>query len=255
MHVIFIQKNLLKRMAVVCVLLLVGIVAAVAVDYNDKGAFMNINKKMPIYSVDTKEKKVAISFDTSWGADNTLKILDVLDKYNVKATFFIIGRWAQDYPEETKEIAKRGNEIGNHSDKHPIMTKISKEQILNEISSCDAKLATLTGSKPMLFRCPEGEYNDLVVQTVEETNHTCIQWNVDSIDWKEQGADIEYNRIINKVKPGSILLFHNNAKYTPENLSKIIEKLKSEGYEFVKVSDLIYKDNFYLDNEGKQIRK
>jgi len=77
----------------------------------------------------------------------------------------------------------------------------------------------------------------------------------DSIDWKEEGADLEYNRVINKTKPGSILLFHNNAKYTPENLPKIIQKLKSEGYSFLKISDLIYTKNYYIDNYGKQILK
>ncbi|MGK0467928.1 MAG: peptidoglycan/xylan/chitin deacetylase (PgdA/CDA1 family), partial [Clostridium sp.] len=83
----------------------------------------------------------------------------------------------------------------------------------------------------------------------------CIQWDVDSIDWKEQGAEIEYKRIVEKTKPGSILLFHNNAKYTPENLPKILDYLKAEGFEFVRISDLIYKDNYYIDVAGKQIQK
>lgn len=210
-------------------------------------------KVIPIYSVDTKGKNIAISFDTSWGTDYTEKILQILEKYNVKATFFVIGTWADQYPEKVKEIYKTGNEIGNHTNMHPDMRRISQEKIISEIAITDAKIKGLTGEDSKLFRCPSGAYDDKVMKVVESTGHYCIQWDVDSIDWKQEGADLEYNRVISKVKPGSIILFHNNAKFTPENLPKIIEKLQKEGYKFVKVGDLIYKDNFYLDLNGKQV--
>jgi polysaccharide deacetylase family sporulation protein PdaB len=233
---------------------LVSIAASIFINYKDTGVFLNVNRKLPIYSVDTKEKEVAISFDVSWGDDNINKILDILDKYNVKATFFIVGGWIDDNPDKVKEIYMRGHELGNHSNMHPDMTKISSNKIIEDINICDAKIMKITGTETKLFRFPEGSYNESSMQAVEQTGHIPIQWNVDSIDWKEQGADIEYNRVINKTKPGSILLFHNNAKYTPENLPRIIEKLQSEGYKFVKVGDLIYKDNYHIDYEGKQIQ-
>lgn len=224
-------------------------------NYDSAGVFSNMERKLPIYSVDTNEKKIALTFDVSWGTDNTEKILEILDKYNVKATFFLVGAWAEDNTDIVKEIYNRGHEIGNHSTKHPDMTKISRDRIIKEVQITDAKIIELTGESSNIFRCPSGIYNDNVIQTLKDINYYCIQWNVDSIDWKEQGKDIEYERVINKVKPGSIILFHTNAKYTPENLPRIIAELKNKGYSFVKVGNLIYKDNYYIDNIGRQIKK
>ena len=244
-----------NKILVICVLF-IGVLAAIGV-YNLKinGVFLGEQRKLPIYSVDTKEKKIAISFDASWGDDRTDDILKILDKYNTKATFFVVGAWIDKYPDKLKVIDEKGHEIGSHSNRHPIMTTISKAEMIKEIAITDAKVMSITGKGTTLFRCPSGEYNNLVIDTVEATNHYCIQWNVDSIDWKEEGAEIEYNRIVNKTKPGSILLFHNDAKYTPDNLPKILQYLKAEGYEFVKISDLIYKENYYIDGSGKQIQK
>jgi len=244
-----------KKLIVFCVIF-IGISAIIGV-YNLKtqGTFFGNQRKLPIYCVDTKEKKVAISFDASWGDDRTDDILKVLDKYDAKATFFVVGAWIDQYPDKLKSIHEKGHEIGNHSNKHPIMTTISKDKMIKEIDTTDAKIMALTGQETTLFRCPSGEYNNLVIETVASTNHYCIQWDVDSIDWREQGAEIEYNRIIKNTKPGSILLFHNNAKYTPENLDRILLFLKNQGYKFVTISDLIYKNNYYIDEAGKQIQK
>ena len=133
------------------------------------------------------------------------------------------------------------------------MTKVSRDRIIQEIDIDDAKIRRLTGEGTKLFRFPEGAYNDMSVQVASQTGHYLVQWDVDSIDWREEGAEIEYSRVIKNTKPGSILLFHNNAKYTPENLPKIIEKLQREGYQFIKTGDLIYKDNYKIDYSGKQI--
>lgn len=242
-----------KKVLLVLILLFISSIVSIGVNYKSKGVFKFLSKELPIYNVDTKDKKIALTFDVSWGDDNTPMILDILDKYNVKATFFLVGAWIDGNETVVKDMVKRGNELGNHTNKHPNMNKISKEKLVEEIMTCDAKILSITGTSTKLFRFPEGTYNDNSVKTVEATGHYSIQWDVDSIDWKENGANIEYNRVVKKVKSGSILLFHNNAKYTPENLPRIIEKLQGEGYEFVKVSDLIYKDNYYLDASGKQI--
>jgi len=244
-----------KKLIVVFVLFFGTLIILGVYNLKTKGVFLEEQRKLPIYSVDTKEKKIAISFDASWGDDRTDDILKILDKYNAKATFFIVGAWIDQYPDKLKTMYEKGHEIGNHSNKHPIMTTISKDRMIEEIAMTDAKIMSITKQATTLFRCPSGEYNNLVIETVEATNHFCIQWDVDSIDWKEQGADIEFNRIVKKTKPGSILLFHNDAKYTPENLPRILEYLKAEGYEFVRISDLIYKDNYYINGEGKQIQK
>lgn len=256
MHIIVIKRSFLKKITIGIVIILILILALVLISSKGtKNTILSENRNIPIYSVDTNNKDVAITFDTSWGDDNTTKILDVLEKENVKATFFVIGRWADEFPDKTKEIVKKGHEIGNHSDKHSDFTKISKDQIVNEVAAADAKILAITGTRPTLFRFPEGSYNDSSVAVVEQTGHKCIQWNVDSIDWKNEGQEIEFNRVMKKVIPGSIILFHNSGKYTPETLEKVIDKLKSEGYSFVKVSDLIYKNNYNVNTEGLQIKK
>jgi polysaccharide deacetylase family sporulation protein PdaB len=249
------DRNRVKKILFALILLLVSTVVSIGINYKNTGVFKIESRKLPIYCVDSKEKKVAITFDVSWGNDNTDKLLDILDKYNIKATFFIVGGWIDQNEDKVKEINKRGHEIGNHSNRHPDMTKLSKDGIIEDIATCDAKLMKIMGEGTQLFRCPEGAYNNKVIDAVESTKQYCIQWDVDSIDWKENGAAIEYNRVMKGVKPGSIILFHNNAKYTPETLPKIIENLKSQGYSFVKVGDLIYKENYKVDLSGKQIEK
>lgn len=237
------------------------ILFAMIMGLSSLGSYKNTmvsNKKHPIYNVETQEKKLCITFDMNWGNDHTKEILDILDKYNMKATFFVIGSWIS-YDKENenliKEISQRGHTIGNHSNSHADFTKISRDKIKNEIDSTDEKIKNITGKDTILFRFPSGAYNDVSLEQVWNNNHIPIQWDVDSVDWKEQGEEIEFNRVIKKVKPGSIILFHNNAKHTPRNLEKIIKKFQGEGYEFIKVEDLIYKEDFYIDSNGKQINK
>lgn len=242
-----------KKIIVALILILFSILWAYYIKGNI-GVFSN-NKSLPIYSVDLKEKKISLTFDVNWGEDYTEEILQILEENNVKATFFLVGTWVDNYPQKAKLIYSKGHELGNHTDKHPDLTTISRERIIKEIAATDGKIMNITGAKPELFRCPSGAYNDLAIDTVKSTGHYPVQWDVDSIDWKEQGAEIEFNRIIKKTKPGSILLFHNNAKYTPENIKRIIKHYKELGYSFVKAGDLILKDNYYLDYNGRQFEK
>lgn len=224
----------------------------------EKSVFGEVSE-IPIYSVDKEEKEVAITFDINWAENDYIySILDTLDKYNVKGTFFIMGGWVNYSEENVKkliEISERGHEIGNHSYKHPIFTKVGEERIKEELRKTDEVIEKYTGKKPSIFRFPSGDYNSQSYRTVSSLGYKCIQWNVDSVDWKEQGEEIEYNKVMKKVKPGSILLYHNNAKHTPNNLNKIIPELQKQGFKFVTVEELIYKDNAYIDKEGVQHRK
>ncbi|SMC20798.1 polysaccharide deacetylase family sporulation protein PdaB [Clostridium acidisoli DSM 12555] len=255
MHVIIIRRSLIKKIVIGVLVLLFITIALVIAGKTAKDTSIYKQKSIPIYSVKTNEKKIAISFDTSWGYDNTKKILDVLKKQDVKATFFVIGKWIEQNPEDGKLIESQGNEIGNHSDSHKDFTKLSKEEIIKDVESSDAKIMGVTGIKTNLFRFPEGTYDDRSVKIVESTNHKCIQWDVDSIDWRNDGQGIEYKRVMKKAKNGSIILFHNSGRYTPETLDLIITKLKQQGYTFVKISDLIYKNNYIVDENGTQIQK
>ncbi len=213
------------------------------------------NKELPIYCVDTQEKKLSISFDAAWGTDYTKKILDILDKYNIKSTFFLVGFWIEKNPELVKEIYDRGHDVGNHSTNHPYMTKMSSEQITQELNKTGNLIKEITGEAPILFRPPFGDYNNELIKVCRKNNYYVIQWDVDSLDWKELGVQSVVDRVTRNVKNGSIVLFHNNAKYIVEYLPIVIEKLQSEGYEIVPISELIYKDNFYIDHTGKQIKE
>ena len=226
----------------------------------DKEINTNMNTDdMPIYSVDTNERKISLTFDINWAEkDNIYSILDTLDKYNVKGTFFIIGSWVEYTPEnieKLKAIYGRGHEIGNHSFKHPLFSKIGNDNIKNELKKTDEVIEKYTGEKTKLFRFPSGDYDKRSCKAVVEAGYIPIQWDVDSVDWKELGEELEYNRVIKGVKPGSIILFHNNTKYTPKNLEKILKKLTEEGYECVKIGELIYTENGYIDGNGKQYIK
>lgn len=228
--------------------------------------FKSVNMKvlnevyeLPIYSVEKEEKVIAISFDINWADKDYLSsILDILDKYNVKATFFIMGGWAN-FNEENltklKLIHEKGHEIGNHSYKHPMFSSIASARMLEELRKTDEVIENAIGEKPKLFRFPSGDYNKKACKIVKDAGYIPIQWDVDSVDWREEGSDIEYNRVKKKVKPGSIVLFHNNAKYTPNNLDRIIKELKAEEYNFQTVGQLISYENCYIDENGIQHRK
>lgn len=210
------------------------------------------SKKLPIYSVEKSEKVCALSFDAAWGNEDTQKLIDILNDHKVNATFFVVGQWVDKYPESVKALADNGNEVMNHSSTHPHMTKLSKTEMVEQITSCDEKIEQVTGQKPTLFRAPFGDYDNSVIEAVESINHYCIQWDVDSLDWKGYEADKITERVMSKVQPGSIILFHNAALHTPEALPGIIDQLQSQGYKIVPVSQLIYTDNYSIDVAGKQ---
>ncbi len=210
-------------------------------------------RSLPIYNVQTGEKKIALSFDAAWGNSDTQKLIDILDQYHVKTTFFVVGAWVDKYPESVKALAAAGHEVCNHSDTHPHMRKLSQEEIKAQVKKCSEKIASATGIKPILFRPPYGDYNDTVIQAVENLNMYPIQWNVDSLDWKNPTPDQIANRVLTSVKPGSIVLFHNGAKNTPAALPRVLQTLQAEGYQIVPVSQLIYRDHYTIDNAGVQI--
>lgn len=204
-------------------------------------------------------KSVVVLFCTflllSWGADDTDTLIEVLSRYNAPATFFVVGGWVDKYPEEVKRLSDAGNDVMNHSSTHPYMTKLGEAQIKEQLETCNAKIAAITGKTPTLFRCPYGDYDNKVIGTVEKIGMKAIQWDVDSLDWKDTSTvESIVTRVTGKVKPGSIILFHNDADHTPEALPLILEKLTAEGYKFVKIAELIAYDNYTIDNSGMQIR-
>lgn len=211
------------------------------------------SRELPIYSVEREDNKIAISFDAAYGDEFTQDILDTLDEHNIKSTFFLVKFWIDKFPHQVKEIHRRGHEIGNHSATHPNMSTLSEEEMAKELNDTGDLIYELTNTKPILFRPPYGDYNDTLIRVARENGYYTIQWDIDSLDWKELGVEPVVDRVTRNVEKGSIVLFHNNAKYIKEYLPLVIERLIEEGYEIVPVSELIYKDNFEINNNGRQI--
>ncbi len=242
------KKQLMLALCIVC-----GLVLAVV---GSAGVFAVNDRLLPIYCVETEKKQIAISFDAAWGNDDTETLINILKEYEVPATFFIVGAWVDKYPESVKALSDAGHQIQNHSNTHPHMPQLAKSQIEDEIKSCNEKIKAITGVAPTLLRPPYGDYDNTLIQTLTELNMYTIQWDVDSLDWKENAtADSIANRVITRVKNGSIVLFHNDADHTPEALPTILKTLKDEGYEFVFISDLIMKENYTIDHTGMQCKK
>ena len=213
-----------------------------------------VKRKIPIYCVENDNKEIAISFDAAWGSDKTEKILNILKENDITATFFLVGMWVDKYPEMTKKIADYGCAIGTHSNTHADFVKLSKEQILLELNQSVDKIEKASGQKVSLFRAPYGSYNNTTLDCAESLGLKTIQWDVDSLDWKGISGATICSNVISKVKSGSIILCHNNADHIVDALPSIISTLKARGFKFVKISDLILKENYKIDNTGKQIR-
>lgn len=217
--------------------------------------FGQVPRLVPIYKVDTDEKKVAITFDSAWGADKTLKILELLKKYNAKATFFLVGFWVDEYPDLVKAIAEQGIEIGTHSNNHPDFVGLSEEQMRLELTTSMEKIEKITNNKVKLFRAPYGSYNNTMLNLAESLDLKTIQWSIDTLDWKGLNGGEMVGRVLNKLSTGDIILCHNNSDNILDGLELILNRLTAKGYEFVSVGDLILKEDYYIDNLGVQRKK
>ena len=209
---------------------------------------------IPIYSVDTDEKVLAITFDAAWGDEDLDDILSILKKHNVKATFFVTGDWATRYPEAIKKIHNNGHDLGNHGANHKHMTALNRNEMLQEIEGCHTIIKTMTGEDMVLFRAPYGDYNESVILAAKAKNYYTIQWDVDSLDWKDYGRESIIQKVCeNKnLTNGSIILLHNGSKYTCSALDELFTKLENMGYSFKPVSELIYKKSYSIDHTGRQ---
>lgn len=209
-------------------------------------------RELPVYSVERDDKVVAISFDASWGADKTIAILDILDQYNVKTTFFLVGGWVDKYPEMVGEIFRRGHEIGNHSDSHPHMSKLSEQQIRDELRIMSDKVENLTGVRPTLFRPPYGDYNNRVISVSRAEGYEAVQWSIDSLDWKDRGTQDIIKQCTYRVDNGDIVLFHNDSNDIVNALPTVIQHYQSLGFTIIPVSEILLDGAYTIDVQGKQ---
>ncbi len=251
MHFCVVKSKSIKfvlLMALVAVLLAISINGA-----NSAQVFFGYStKKVPVYSVETQNKQVAISFDAAWGADKTADIIETLKEFDSSATFFLVGFWVDKYGDMVKAIDEAGFEIGNHSNTHPDMTTLSADKVREELSNCSSLIKDITGKDVELFRAPYGAYSNTVIDTASELGMTTIQWDVDSLDWKGLSAEDITTRILNQVKNGSIILCHNNSDHIVDALPMILDRLQKRGYKVTSIGELIYKENYTIDRNGTQ---
>ncbi len=242
-------------LACVFTALLMGVLS-LSVHYTGAYAvfFNGTPRALPIYSVDREEKVVSLSFDCAWGVEHTDKILQALDAGNVKATWFMVEFWTEKYPDYVAKIDKKGHEIGTHSSTHSYMSKQNAEEIRLELKTSSEAITAVTGKKVELFRPPYGDYDDELIKTASEEGYYSIQWDVDSLDWKDLSATDIALRVINGAKNGSIILMHNNGLHTAEAVPIIIETLKNKGFSFVPIGELILRENYSVAPDGRQMR-
>lgn len=160
----------------------------------------SLGKLVPIYNVDTNKQRISLTINCAWNADDIDKILEVLDKCNVKVTFFMVGDWVDKYEAQVKKIAEAGHEIASHSDTHPHVNKLSYDQNIEEIVKCTDKIKKLTGNEIKLYRCPYGEYNDTVIKAATDSGYKVIQWSIDTLDYEGLDEGQMWDRINKNLK-------------------------------------------------------
>lgn len=251
------EKNNIRILKIIIIIMLALAIGVCLFD--NRNAVMTLagehyEDTLPIYSVETDEKVVAITFDAAWGDEDLDDILAILEKHNCKAAFFVTGDWATRYPEAIQKIWKSGHDLGNHGANHKHMTQLSREEMLSEIEGCHTIIKTMTGMDMKLFRAPYGDYNERVILAARAEDYYTIQWDVDSLDWKDYGVESIIDKVCNhkSLQNGSIILLHNGSKYTRDALDRLLTGLEDQGYTFVPVSELIYTENYSIDHAGRQ---
>ena len=209
-------------------------------------------RQLPIYSVERTQKVCAISFDAAWGNEDTQTLIDILEKFHVKTTFFVVGDWVEKYPESVKALHNAGHEVMSHSNHHDHYNSLSADQIVADVTASNERISAVTGVTPTLIRCPYGEYDDDVIAAIRSMGMEPIQWDVDSLDWKDYDADTICQRVTSRVRQGSIVLFHNAALHTPEALPAILTCLINDGYTVLPITQLILPQPYTIDHTGRQ---
>ncbi len=251
MRIFVVRKTTL--VTVIAVLLAMMILIPVSMPVADPAASTE-EGGLPIYSVETEEKKVAVTFNAAWDDKELDRVLHTLSEYNCRCTFFLVGTWAEKYPEAARKIRDAGHEIACHSYDHAHFSKLSEEEIRSDLEKSDTIIKEITGADCMLFRAPYGEYTPSLTRICRETGRYCIQWDADSLDWKGLSAAEMEERILSRLRNGSIILFHVGAENTASALPALLEKIRAEGYAFSTVGDLIYKENYTVNHEGRQVQ-
>lgn len=261
MHLIVIRRRTMILIALLVLLLLGGLLYVVLSTDSlhvlrvMRPSTVSDERRIPIYSVQTEDKRLALTFDATWGAEHTKDLLQALTDRDVRATFFLTNIWMKDYPDKVRDIFEAGHEIGLHSASHPDMSTLSEDDIRSELrDNLDMVKSICPDAEPTLFRPPFGSYSNRLLEVAEnELQLITIQWSVDSLDWREVTPDYVFNRVTTLMHPGAIILFHNNAAPTAEALPRILEHISDAGYRPVTVSELLHPSPYTVDHRGQQV--
>jgi polysaccharide deacetylase family sporulation protein PdaB len=254
MFVLTLSRKRALRATLIILAVFIGIAVGVA------AVFTSINTgaaetRLPIYSVERPDNKIALTFDCAWGNSNTDELLAILEEHGVYATFFVTGEFVDKFPDDVRRIHAAGHEIANHSDSHPRIRGMNLNRLIEDTREAERKIMLVTGERPTLYRSPYGEYDENSIKTIEGLGYKFIQWSVDSIDWQEPDPATIIKRVTDKTVPGSILLFHNDLENTAQALPEVLTRLRQAGFEFVRTSELIYYEDYRIDHAGMQIRE
>ncbi len=211
------------------------------------------SSKKPIYRVERGDNRVALTFDCAWSADGIDDILTSLNELGARATFFVTGEFCDEHSDTVRKISTAGHSVQNGSDKNSHIAGMNVNDLIADTNEAAKKIKSITGTAPLFYRAPYGDFDDKSLTTLEGMGYTVVQWSCDSNDLEDPDTDSVKRRILDKTESGSVLLFHNDAAVTPAALPQIITELKRKGFELVKLDDLVFTSNFFIDENGTQI--
>ncbi|MFF2753240.1 polysaccharide deacetylase family protein [Psychrobacillus sp. NPDC058041] len=231
------------------VFLIIFFCIAYASSAMDKGRPYYEKKGYVLWGINTEEKVIALTFDDGPHSVYTPQILDLLEEYDAKATFFVIGERALTYPDLILQIGYGGHEIANHTYTHPY--KITPEELKEELKKTNEIIYDITGTYPLYYRPVGGTYNDRIINTAVQNGYKVVMWSwhQDTEDWKTPGVKKIVSRVVSGAKPGDIVLFHDaggDRSQTVKALEEILPELKKQGYKFVTVSELLEINNLSI---------
>ncbi len=232
------MKGIKKNIILNAFIILLLVTAWLLVGSEKTADVLNNIKGNPIYKGSADKKAVSLTVNVVWGEEHLDKILNILSAENVKATFFIGGKWAEANKEMLKRIAFEGHEIGSHSYDHEHFEKLSYVQSVSAIKKAADIIYSVCGTAPILFAPPYGEFSDTTLRASSDLGCKTIMWSVDTIDWRGDGVSAILSRIKKNCHNGAIILSHPTAD-TVTALPEIISFVKQSGREFITVGEMI----------------
>ncbi|MBQ9483031.1 MAG: polysaccharide deacetylase family protein [Ruminiclostridium sp.] len=244
------RKQILRITAVV----LAAIVAVLIIVFAITGSVTASAQaeKMPVCSVGRGDNKIALTFNCAWDASDIDTLLDTLGKNDAKATFFVTGEFCGTHPDAVRKMSDGGHSVQNCTDKNIHIKGMNINDLIADAKAASQKIKALTGKEPKLYRAPFGDFDDKTLTTLEGMGLVPVQWSVDSKDLDDPDAVSIKKRVLENTESGSILLFHNESTVNGDTLAQIITGLKQKGFETVRAEELLFSDNYVIDENGVQ---